>query len=771
VVAAYATSHGVSRVTAAGDPVIAAAGDIACDPADSHFNGGNGTSKSCRQKWTSNLLVNNPALAGVLTLGDNQYYCGSLTAFQQVFDPTWGREKPILHPAPGNHEYLTSGGTGCDATNANAAGYFNYFGTLAGTVAPGKGYYSYDIGTWHFVSLNSQCSAAGGCSATSPQGKWLAADLAAHTGYCTVAYWHVPLYSSGGRASSVTQALWQILYNNQVDLVLNGHDHIYERFAPQDPNANVDTVHGIREFIAGTGGNNHTSIVSVAPNSEVRDTTTFGVLQLTLHPTGYDWQFVPDSGSGTFTDSGSGSCHDGPVTPTGLAAATPSATGVDLSWTAAAARANPVSGYRIYRNGVQIGTSAGTTYADTTALPGTTYSYAVDAVDSAGGSSPQTAAVSATTPAPPDSTPPTAPTNLSATAVTAAEIDLSWTASTDNVAVAGYKVFRNGTQIATTGGTTYADKGLAASTTFSYTVYAYDAAGNVSPASNTASATTLADTTPPTAPTNLTATAVSTSQVNLSWTASTDNVGVAGYTVYRNGVSVATVATTAYSDTGLQASTGYAYTVAAFDSAGNVSPLSNQASATTLASGATLFSDGFESGGLSNWTVDTGVSAQQSLVFDGSWAARMTSAGAQTYATKTLSSTVTEATYSLEFRIVSQGANNINLIKFRTGANASIGAIYVTSTDSLALRNDVAGVSTTSTTNVSQGVWHSLRWHVIIGGTTSSLAEVWLDGVKVDALTRTDSLGTAPVGIVQLGENSTGRTYDVAYDDVLVTTP
>jgi hypothetical protein len=285
--------------------VIAAAGDIACDPSSGDFNGGSGTSSTCRQKYTSNLLINT-GLAGVLDLGDNQYYCGSLSAYQQSYDASWGRVKSITHPAPGNHEYLTSGGTGCDSSNAEAAGYFNYFGGAAGT--PGQGWYSFDIGTWHLIALNSNCGDIGGCDTSSPQGKWLANDLKTHTNFCTLAFWHIPLYSSGGRAEGNTQSLYNQLYQANADLILTGHDHIYERFAPQDAFGNLDTARGIREFVVGTGGANHTSIAQVAANSEIRNATTFGVLRVTLHPTSYSWTFAHDS-SGSFTDSGSQSCH------------------------------------------------------------------------------------------------------------------------------------------------------------------------------------------------------------------------------------------------------------------------------------------------------------------------------------------------------------------------------------------------------------------------------------------------------------------------------
>src|SRR5690349_2277678 len=300
---------------AASDPVIAAAGDIACDPSSSSFNGGNGTSVICHQKYTSDLLVN-ASLAAVLALGDVQYDCGGYQAFLQSYDLSWGRVKGITRPVVGNHEYLTSGGTDCTPANEGAAGYFNYFGAAAGN--PGQGYYSYDISTWHLIALNSNCTDVGGCSPNSPQGQWLAADLAAHTNWCTLAYWHIPLFSSGGRAELNSRDLWQILYDHDADLILNGHDHIYERFAPQAPDGTADPVRGMREFIVGSGGANHTPLATIAANSELRNTDSFGVLKLTLHPAGYDWQFVPEAGK-TFTDAGSGACHGSglpPVSPT-----------------------------------------------------------------------------------------------------------------------------------------------------------------------------------------------------------------------------------------------------------------------------------------------------------------------------------------------------------------------------------------------------------------------------------------------------------------------
>jgi hypothetical protein len=292
--------NSVQAAAASSDPVIAAAGDIACDPANSAFNNGLGNSNACRQKYTSDLLVN-ASLSAVLDLGDNQYYCGGYQAFMQSYNLSWGRVKSITHPSVGNHEYLTSGGTGCTITNVGAAGYYQYFGLSAGKV--GQGYYSFDIGTWHIIALNSNCTDAGGCVSSSPQYKWLQADLTAHPNQCTLAYWHIPLFSSGGRAAANSLTFWQLLYASHADLILNGHDHIYERFAPQTPNGALNLTGGIREFIVGTGGADHTSIVSIAPNSQ-------------LHPSSYDWQFVPEAGQ-TFTDSGTQACHERvPNTPT-----------------------------------------------------------------------------------------------------------------------------------------------------------------------------------------------------------------------------------------------------------------------------------------------------------------------------------------------------------------------------------------------------------------------------------------------------------------------
>lgn len=275
---------------------IAAAGDIACDPESSAFNGGAGTATECHQFAVSDAILAG-AYDAVLPLGDVQYDSGTASEFAGSYVPSWGRLKAITHPAVGNHEYGSPG----------AAPYFQYFGAAAGE--PGEGYYSYDLGSWHLIALNSNCAQIGGCAAGSPQEAWLQADLAAHPVRCTLAYWHHPLFSSGqnGDAESM-RTIWGDLYAAGADVVLNGHDHDYERFAPQDAQGGRDDARGIREFVVGTGGKNHMTFRAIEPNSDLHDTSSFGFLELTLSDGAYAWRFVSDP-LGSLADSGSASCH------------------------------------------------------------------------------------------------------------------------------------------------------------------------------------------------------------------------------------------------------------------------------------------------------------------------------------------------------------------------------------------------------------------------------------------------------------------------------
>jgi len=270
---------GTSAVTVTGasaSVVLVGAGDIA----------------DCDAEPTAALLDNIPGT--VFTAGDNAYPDGSDSDYAQCYDPSWGRHKARTRPAPGNHDYNTSG----------ASGYYGYFGSLAGQ--SGVGYYSYDLGAWHIVSLNSNVSMSPG----SAQETWLRADLAASTKRCTIAYWHHPRFSSGSNHGSSTQSagVFQALYDAGAEIVIVGHDHEYERFAPQTPNGASNPAAGIRQFVVGTGGAGLYSFATPLPNSEVRDATSHGVLKLTLSDGSYTWEFIPVAGD-SFTDSGSGTCH------------------------------------------------------------------------------------------------------------------------------------------------------------------------------------------------------------------------------------------------------------------------------------------------------------------------------------------------------------------------------------------------------------------------------------------------------------------------------
>lgn len=242
------------------------------------------------------LAATDPS-APILMLGDNVYDNGSAAEYANCFNPIFGGVKSRIRPVAGNHEYQTP----------NATGYYGYFGAIAGN--PTQGWYSYDIGAWHVVALNANCGDIGGCGTGSPQYQWLQADLAAHPAACTIAQWHQPRFSSGEHNNDAeVQPLWQALYDGNADIVLNGHDHDYERFSPQTPTGASDAVRGIREFVVGTGEAAKRAWGAIRPNSEVRDGAAHGVLELVLGGTGYSWQFH-DTDRNTVTDSGLGSCH------------------------------------------------------------------------------------------------------------------------------------------------------------------------------------------------------------------------------------------------------------------------------------------------------------------------------------------------------------------------------------------------------------------------------------------------------------------------------
>jgi hypothetical protein len=283
--AAYGGTEAASQEQAVPATItLVAAGDIAdC--------GSNGT-QFPQAALTADLVK--PTDRVVLTLGDNTYPFGAPGEFADCFNRTWGQFRDRIHPSPGNHDYMTT----------DADGYFDYFGEAAG---PGRrGYYSFDVGSWHVISLNSNVDA----DVASPQYAWLLGDLAASVGaLCTLVYWHHPVFTSGPHGNDPhMSAIYDLLHTTGADVLLVGHDHVYERFAPQDARGQPDPVRGIRSFTVGTGGARLYSFRAPQPNSEVRDASTYGVLRLTLGETGYQWAFIP-VGGGVARDEGQAQCH------------------------------------------------------------------------------------------------------------------------------------------------------------------------------------------------------------------------------------------------------------------------------------------------------------------------------------------------------------------------------------------------------------------------------------------------------------------------------
>ncbi len=254
---------------------------------------GAGDIASCESDGDEATAVMLEGIEGtVFTLGDNAYPDGTARDFERCYAPSWGRHRQRTRPAVGNHEYHSP----------EAGPYFDYFGAAAGE--PGKGYYSYDLGAWHVVVLNSQIEMGEG----SEQERWLRADLKASTRRCTLAYWHRPLFSSGPeRETRVIKPLWEALYEAGAEVVLGGHDHYYERFAPQTPEGRADKERGLRQFVVGTGGMVLYDFTEPLPNSEVRIGGTFGLLKLTLEDGAYAWEFLPVDGG--VADQGRGTCH------------------------------------------------------------------------------------------------------------------------------------------------------------------------------------------------------------------------------------------------------------------------------------------------------------------------------------------------------------------------------------------------------------------------------------------------------------------------------
>jgi hypothetical protein len=280
-----------------------AVGDIACSPGEQKALGV--TPTTCQQDAVGNLVASlNPS--GLLGLGDLDHGQATLSDYRGTYAPSWARFRSITHPAPGNHEYCDN--RCADPAGAMRAGYRAYFGARA---TPAQtNWYSFDLGGWHMIALDSECQDNGGCGPGSPQERWLEDDLARNPAACTLAFFHRPRFTGGHELEWPSLgALWDDLYAAGAELVLNGHQHQYERFLPQTPGRRVDESGGLTEIVAGTGGRSHIAPTSLKPNTVIQNADTFGVLRLELRPQSVSWKFVPAPGLGSFTDSGTRNCH------------------------------------------------------------------------------------------------------------------------------------------------------------------------------------------------------------------------------------------------------------------------------------------------------------------------------------------------------------------------------------------------------------------------------------------------------------------------------
>lgn len=550
-------------LASAADPVIATAGDIACEPSNSHFSSGNGSISYCHQKWTSDLLVNQ-GLAAVLPLGDNQYICAGAAEFAGSYGPTWGRLNSIVRPIPGNHEYYKTGGTGCDATGS-ALPHFQYFAAALATMPPSasdttKGYYSYDIGDWHLIALNTgENCAKVACGASSPQVQWLKADLTAHPNVCTLAYFHYPRFSSKTQLPPYTQALWDALYAGGADVILSGHVHQYERFAPQTPTAAPDPAYGIREFVVGSGGMSLENFSStIAPNSQVR-LKGFGVLKLTLSPTSYGWQFVPDGRNGnTATDSGTSNCHGVPgqsdTTPPTVNITAPTG-GTTVSGTSAiSANASDnvaVQSVQFAIDGNVIATDTTAPYTtqwDTTAVANGSHTLTATATDTTGL---QTTSANVAVTVANDTTAPSVTLDSPADGATVSGTSSLSATATDDTALASVKFRVDGTIVATDTSapfTTSWNSATVANGAHTVDAVATDTAGNS--ATSTPAAITIDNVAaPPTVAITAPANGAGVSgQVSVAASA-TSSTGITSVEFRADGTTIATDTTAPYSTT------------------------------------------------------------------------------------------------------------------------------------------------------------------------------------------------------------------------------
>jgi len=746
------------------DPIVLTAGDIGCGLI---AGGGMSPGGACQQAATASLL-GAAGVVAVLPLGDNEYECGELSNFQSFYGPSWGQYKGLTYPVVGNHEYLTTGGsTPCltTETQAGAPGYFTYFGNAASPQETGcsvacKGYYGFDLGAWHLIALNAECGSpgVGGCGPGSPQETWLKADLAAHANRCVLAYWHQPRFTSGQEGDTVAvQTFWSDLYDARADLVLNGHDHDYERFGQLGKISTTDSSgaeqpvvdpRGMREIVVGTGGRNLTRFPGgFKTGSQVHDSSSFGVLKLSLHATSYDWSFLP-AGGATFTDSGTTSCRfatapldtTAPAAPTGLQVATTSTT-ASLSWAAATDNVG-VAAYRVLRNGALIATiaGAGPAYVDSSVVAGQSYSYAVQAVDAAGNQSASSSQVNVVIPQGSGTLTGIVTNRATGAPIVGATInDAGGSALTDS--------------------TGHYQQTVPAST---FTVTA--AATGFASASATVTVASGATVTQDFA-------LVSGGCITGTITDASGAAPLVGAVVAWSGGNAVTDAAGGYRLTGL-ADGSYSVTAskAGFGPrTATVTVSGGNCPAASVALSPDIFSDGFDSGTFAAWDAGSAfnTTVESTTVHTGTGAAESNVLNTAYRVTKTLPSTYPEVFVRAYFDLHSK-STNVGIYRIRTAAGIDLLHLYVDSASGqLGIRNDVTGVATLSGHAMTLDSWHAIETRTVVNG-TSSTVQVWLDGVDQVALdSTTANLGTTNVGQVLIGDTN-ARTLDAFWDDVAV---
>jgi chitodextrinase len=680
------------------------------------------------QQAALDSLIGQSGARFALATGDTAYDSGSQLNYgdlnqtgyriSSIFGPNFWPQagsKIPLFSVPGNHganaTYFTNWPMARAVAGSNGSYQMDTYCCANGSnsgKAPSQ-WYAFDEGNARFYVLTSQWSDSNVGNSTSygmdyayrwqqtsAEYQWLKHDLQTHPSQLKFAIWHYPLFSDNATEPSDTflqgaSSLQGLLEDNGVNMVFNGHAHMYQR--------NLKTSGGLVSYVTGGGGAKPEPITKCKPND------AYGI--------------------GWSATSGGSKCGSASV-PTQI---------------------NQVFHFLLVTvNGQQV-----------TVTPINSLGQQFDQ---------QTYDFS------PDTTPPSAPSNLQASAPVGNRVDLQWGASTDANGISAYDIYRDGTKIDSVAGSTltYSDNTVSPNTQYSYVVKARDPSNNPSDPSNTATLTTPSiDNVNPGPPTNLQANAPSGGRVDLTWSAGSDNVGVTAYDIYRNGggVPIATVGGNqlTYSDQSVAGGTQYTYTVRSRDAAGNQSIDSNQAVVTTPASGV-LFQDDFESGSLSMWSTVAGLSVSQNVTGGGGqWVARETAAGAgSTYAFKSISPSVTDMYARFRFEVLSR-TGAVDLMRFRNGSGGSKLSLLVNSSGKLAARN-AAGTSTASTATINTNQWYTVEIHGKIG--SPSTTEVWLDGTLLPELGATGDLGTTNFGQFLLGQTGTTGTYDVAFDNVTV---